>query len=146
MKAERLFCIAFITAVMMSNIASQAGELSGKRIRYTINDCWRFSEGDNESAMLKDFDDSRWDIVNLPHTFNAKDDFAELKEYRRPVTWYRKNLFLPKNLKGKKIYIYFEGVNQVADVFVNGKNLGRHIGGYTGFRLTELIRFRPLLK
>lgn len=101
----------------------------------TINDGWRFLNqgiafGQNPTLV----DDSTWGIVNIPHTWNATDPFDDAKSYDRGIGWYRKQLQLSKeNLKGKKAFLNFEGVNQVADVFVNGIHVGRHKGGYTAF-------------
>jgi beta-galactosidase len=101
----------------------------------TINDGWRFLNqgiafGQNSSLV----DDSSWEKVNIPHTWNADDPFDADKSYRRGIGWYRKKIKINKEERGaKKFYLHFEGVNQVADVFVNGIQVGRHKGGYTAF-------------
>ena len=46
---------------------------------------------------------------------------------------HRKKFKIEEKLRAKRIFIYFEGVNQTADIFVNGKLIGNHIGGYTAF-------------
>src|SRR5919198_3157821 len=86
-----------------------------------------------EGAEAVAFDDSRWATVNLPHTWNAADTQDDEPGYRRGVGWYRKRLSLPPGLEGKRLFLYFEGANQVAEVFVNGRSVGRHRGGYTAF-------------
>ena len=57
--------------------------------------------------------------------------------------WYRRRLTLPAELRGRRLFLYFEGANQVADVYVNGRRAGRHVGGYTAFSfdVTDLARF-----
>jgi len=113
------------------------------RICYTINDLWRFLPEGRSYVHVLGHDDSRWEEVNLPHTWNALDPFDEEPGYRRGKSWYRKELFLPDALRGKQIFLYFEGVHQVADVYVNGKPAGRHKGGYTAFAfdITDLVQF-----
>ncbi|HUP49777.1 MAG TPA: glycoside hydrolase family 2 TIM barrel-domain containing protein [Thermoanaerobaculia bacterium] len=111
------------------------------RIRHTINEQWRFAPGEIEAAHEPAFDDSSWQRVNLPHTWNAADAFDKTVRYRRGPGWYRKSLTLDPALKGKRLFLYFEGANQVAGVHVNGRHAGQHIGGYTAFvfDVTELV-------
>ncbi len=84
-----------------------------------------------------------WQKVDLPHTWNIADTLDDEPGYRRGISWYRKQLELGPQLSQKRIFIYFEGVNQTAEIFVNGKPVGRHIGGYSAFvfDVTELVRF-----
>lgn len=78
--------------------------------------------------------------VGLPHTWNAEDVFGRIN-YRREAMVYQKKLPVPKEWAGKRLFLYFEGVNSVADVFVNGKRAGGHAGGYTAFcmEITDFI-------
>src|SRR5687767_11941328 len=116
------------------------------RIRYTINDAWRYSDGPIERAEESDFRDDSWQRVHLPHTWNAVDAFDKKVRYRRGIGWYRRSLTLDPSIEGKRIFLYFEGANQVADVYVNGRHAGNHVGGYTAFALdvTDFVSFdRP---
>ena len=74
-----------------------------------------------------------WQSVNLPHSWNDKDAFDETPGYRRGASWYRRELPLNDDLVNKRLYLYFEGANQVAEVYVNTHLVGKHIGGYTAF-------------
>src|SRR5712691_3540930 len=115
----------------------------GPRVRYTINEHWRYAPGSIDGAAAAGFDDSAWQFVNLPHTWNAVDAFDKTATYRRGSGWYRKTLVLDSALRGKRFFLYFEGANQVADVFVNGRHAGQHIGGYTAFvfEITDHVTF-----
>jgi beta-galactosidase len=127
--------------VLLASGGAFAAEWSVQpRIRYSINDSWAYSDGPQEGAQSTAFDDRAWSRVNLPHTWNAADAFDDVPGYRRGEGWYRKRLTIAKELTGKRIHLYFEGANQVADVYVNGRHAGRHIGGYTAFvfDVTEL--------
>ncbi len=55
--------------------------------------------------------------------------------------WYRRELPINKTLSGKRLFLYFEGANQVADVYVNGVKAGSHVGGYSAFSfdITHLV-------
>jgi beta-galactosidase len=54
--------------------------------------------------------------------------------YHRGTGWYRKHFTPSAKLAGKRLWLQFDGVNQVADVWVNGVKLGQHRGGFAGFR------------
>jgi len=110
------------------------GQSEGGRVKMSLNQGWDFKLADprNSSQSTLD-DDTGWENVNLPHTWNAADAFDEEPGYYRGAGWYKRSLKVSSDLAGKRLFLYFEGANQVADVFVNGKNAGRHIGGYTAF-------------
>ncbi len=84
-------------------------------------------------ATEQGFDDSAWQPVDLPHTWNAHDVSDEKPGYWRGIGWYRKHFQLGRQFSGKQIFLEFEGVNQVSEFWLNGKKIGDHKGGYTGF-------------
>lgn len=71
--------------------------------------------------------------VDLPHTWNAQDALSGKMDYKRGIGNYEKNLFIRSEWKGKRLFIRFEGVNNIADVFVNRRHIGEHRGGYGAF-------------
>ena len=71
--------------------------------------------------------------VDLPHTWNAQDALSGNREYKRGIGNYEKNLFIRPEWKGKRLFIRFEGVNNIADVFINRRHIGEHRGGYGAF-------------
>jgi beta-galactosidase len=117
--------------------------LTAQRTRETINSGWLYHEGGVNFAESVNFSDAGWQPVSLPHTWNAHDPFDDVPSYRRGIGWYRKHLRLADSLKGKRLFLAFEGANQVADVYVNGAFAGEHRGGYTAFTVdaTKLVRF-----
>ncbi len=78
--------------------------------------------------------------LDLPHTWNKEDGVSGGNNYHRGRGWYVKELAIESGHKGR-VYLDFEGVNSVCDVYLNGKNLGRHEGGYSGFRydITDVL-------
>ena len=70
-----------------------------------------------------------WQPVSLPHTWNIADVMDDVPGYYRGVGWYQRSLEVPANWKGRDLYLYFKGANQVTTVFMNGKKAGEHIGG-----------------
>jgi beta-galactosidase len=106
---------------------------AGARTRTSLNQGWRFAPGEHAGADRAGFDDAAWQAVDLPHTWNAQDAFDKRQPYRRGAGWYRRTLDLSGVEAGQRIFLYFEGANQVADVHFNGRHVGRHVGGYSAF-------------
>jgi beta-galactosidase len=107
---------------------------AGGRTRVQVNEDWRFLRSDSANAGATVFDDTAWTGVALPHTYNASDGQDGGNNYYRGVAWYRKHQVLAPEAAGKKVYLEFDGVNTVCDVFVNGAAIGQHRGGFARFR------------
>lgn len=96
-----------------------------------------------------DFDDSQWEEVSLPHTFNDEDSFDDVisdageQNLYRGIVFYRKNFSLPNSDSGKKVFVEFEGIRQAAYVYLNGVMVGYYEAGVApfGFDLSKYIRF-----
>ena len=129
---------------------------SKSRIICNFNDNWRFfklAKKDGSSSLeveSESFDDSLWEEVNLPHTWNSSDGASGRtgiteggENYYRGLSAYRKRFVLPNEFSGKRIFIEFAGANTVAEVFVNGSFAGKHEGGYSAFRfdITGFLKF-----
>lgn len=100
-----------------------------ERVAKTINSNWMFFQGDTtQKNMYND-----WARVSVPHTWNAQDVMDDEPGYYRGDGWYKKTVYVPDGWADKEVYLFFEGVGQTAEVFVNGRSVGRHIGGYTFF-------------
>lgn len=102
-----------------------------QRQKIALNKDWSFHMGDdvkaaNPSSVAK---------VNIPHTWNAADVMDDTPGYYRGTAWYKKKLVLQQNWKNKQVFLYFEGVNQEATIYLNGKQVFAHAGGYTAFRV-----------
>ncbi len=98
--------------------------LSG-RDTINLNSNWNFVFGYEVKRNV-------WDRVELPHTWNNVDAHYKLDYYRGQAT-YMKEQFFPKAWEGKRLFLRFNGVNEVADVFINERWIGEHRGGYTAF-------------
>lgn len=112
-----------------------------------LNDKWNFIKIDNTritetDAVSSDLDDSSWEKVCLPHTYNASDGINS--SYYRGATCYRRRLWLAsKQYKDKELFLEFDGANNTAEVYVNNIFAGKHEGGYSAFRvnITKHINF-----
>ena len=109
---------------------------------------WCFSKGNFATAMMPDFDDSTWRIVNLPHDWSIEGPFSA--EYSSGngyapggIGWYRKHFKLDAVNKGKLIEIEFDGIYNNSEVWINGLFLGKRPYGYSSFRydLTPYLKF-----
>jgi beta-galactosidase len=133
--AAAFACLAFSGAAFAA---------AGSRLNF--NPDWKFVKADPPGAADPAFDDRSWSAVSLPHTFNDTDTFddwsipnhvGEMNQWSGR-TWYRKTFTAPEAWKGKKVFIEFEAVRQIAEVYVNGKLLGASKTGFLpfGFDLT----------
>lgn len=119
--------------IIMCMTGTALAQISSPRQKISINDNWRFYPGDVSLSQLPEKNAAEWQRIVLPHTWNRDDAFVKEKSYHRGVGWYRKSLAVDSNFRSKRLFLYFEAANQVADVYLNGKKLGRHIGGYSAF-------------
>lgn len=117
-----------------------------QRDRELLKTGWLYTEGEPVGAERPRFDDGGWTGASLPHTWNAADSLDDEPGYRRDVGWYRRTLRMDQRHKGQRLFLYFEGANQVADVYVQGQHVGGHVGGYSAFSVEitdQLARVRP---
>ena len=82
------------------------------RNTHLLNDGWLFHPNGLSFAERTSTADSAWQRVSIPHTWNAADPFDDVQGYRRGIAWYRRQLVVPDSLKGRRLFLHFEGVNQ----------------------------------
>lgn len=115
----------------------------------TINTNWTFNYMPNENVNLAlvdpQYDDSKWQAIALPHTWSTFETTGELHPFianpseRDDPYWfqgwgyYRKKFSLNNSVKGKKIFVEFDGVQKYSKVYLNGQLVGDHKGGFTSF-------------
>ncbi len=125
------------------------------RSAFSLDEDWRFLKLKQKDglAFIKaesaEFDDSGWERIDLPHTWNAEDGAAGSFEkdeggecYYRGLGAYRKKLFFSsEKYQGKRIFLEFEGANTITELFINGRFFGKHEGGFSLFRfdITDYI-------
>ena len=111
---------------------------------------WLFFKGEALGAVQPKFDDSAWQKVSVPHTWNAvgepKPSGSKSFYYRGPG-WYRRTLEIPATKKGSRVFLRFEAASLVADIYLNGQKLGEHRGGFTAFcyEITDAVKAGPNL-
>lgn len=125
---RRTFTVLFAAAFSMQMLAQREDKL--------INQDWsfRFSHQVNANASRR---------VDLPHTWNAQDALGGKHDYKRGIGNYTKKIFIRPEWQSKRLFLRFEGANCVSNVFVNGKHIGEHRGGYGAFvfEITDKVEY-----
>ncbi len=134
--------VIVLLSLSLSLVAQGFGE------RHLLNDNWSFHLGDLKYGGREFLDHSDWRKVDLPHDWSvegtASQELYSCTGYLPGgIAWYRKDLDIPADRKGQKVYVYFEGVYNNSEVFINGKWLGIRPNGYISFMydLTPYINF-----
>ena len=125
---RRTFTVLFAAAFSMQVLAQREDKL--------INQDWsfRFSHQVNANAARR---------VDLPHTWNAQHALGGKHDYKRGIGNYTKKIFIRPEWQSKRLFLRFEGANCVSNVFVNGKHIGEHRGGYGAFvfEVTDKVEY-----
>ena len=149
MKIITLLLSAFF-CISVSNAQKKPFEnQKSPRIEKIINSQWTFNYFPNETANKgyesPGFDDTKWPAISLPHTWSTYETTGELHPFIRNAAendnpywwtgwgWYRKHFSINRDYSGRKVFIEFEGVQKYCKVWLNGKYLGDHKGGYGSF-------------
>ena len=124
---KKLLTILFFAIAVA--VQSQAREV------YILNNDWKFYFKEENSS-----DEARY--VRLPHTWNL-DALTGDGSYRQTTANYERSLYIPAEWQGRRLFLRFYGVQSVADVFLGGRHIGEHRGGWTAFtfEITDAVRF-----
>jgi beta-galactosidase len=113
------------------------------RLVLPMNRNWLYSRSSVEGAQAKEFDDSGFERVAIPHT-NIKLPWHSFDDRSYEfVSTYRRRFKLPAEAHGQRVFADFEGVMTASTVWINGVRLGEYKGGYTpfSFELTPHLDF-----
>lgn len=127
-------CFLLLLALLPLCASSQ----SKSRITERFDFDWKFLLGDSTNASAVNYNDARWENIQVPHDWSIKGPLSKkaggaMGFLPGGIGWYRKTFFVPKAYKGKHVVIQFDGVYHQSDAYINGKHLGFHPYGYTGF-------------
>src|SRR5947209_7201334 len=143
--ASKIFSPALLFAALLCLSAGQvaAKTFPDPRLQVGLGSGWKFHLGDLQGAEAEAFDDAGWTAVDLPHTWNARDGQDGGGDYFRGTGWYRRRFAARAVWAGREVYLQFDGANRRADVYLNGKLLGTHLGGFARFRFdaTPHVKF-----
>jgi beta-galactosidase len=129
----KLIAGAALTPYALSENKTHSDTGAAGRLILPINRKWRYSRTVVEGGREKNFDDSKFDPVIIPHT-NIPLPWHGFDEKSYQFTsLYRRRFTLPPAAKGKHVFVDFEGVMTASTVWINGTRLGEYKGGYTPF-------------
>lgn len=134
---NRLYTLLLMVTLAMglhaADVPSVAGlfplEGSGRTV-WNFNNGWRFHLGDVPEANRTDYDDHAWEVVSTPHTVQLMPAEASGCRNYQGVAWYRKRFVMPAQTAGKDVTLHFEAIMGKQVVYVNGREVKRHEGGY----------------
>ncbi len=101
----------------------------------SFNDSWEFVKGIDtvfSAKLLENKSDITWEKISLPHTVNIE-PIQKINQQWQGTCFYKKHFFVSEADKGKHIAIQFDAAMQVAEVYINGKHILKHLGGYLPF-------------
>ncbi len=135
MKQLLFFLITF--AAWTSSLSAQ--DSNSVRSRESFDAAWSFSLGDSKGVEVPGFDDSRWRQLDLPHDWSVEAGFDPDAPAGAPggylpagIGWYRKAFTVPEDLKGRQVFVEFDGIYMNGEVWINGHHLGKRPYGYIG--------------
>lgn len=111
-------------------------------MKLNFNQGWKFALGNIPDAISPDYDMAqlkRWENVNLPHTIRLEPVFgSESNPTLQAQCMYVKRFPIAKDMLGKKLYLEFEGVMGVTDVWVNGELMHTALADHAPTSETEV--------
>ena len=127
---------AWSIAVCLIALPAFAGE---PRVSVSLDQGWRFQQsGSVTGAENRGFDDSAWQAIDVPHTWNrignAGTERSPLSNSVQGVGWYRLRFTTHATKAASRYFLEFDGVGAIADVWLNGHYLGKHAGAFSRFR------------
>ena len=160
MKKREILTALAAAALTLTAAAQGYAPAESHRLTKTINTEWTFNYFPQEEEVRgvyesPSFDDSAWSYVCVPHTWQTYETTRELHPYIRNVAasdnpywwngwgWYRKRIDIGREYAGRRIRFEFDGVQKYAKIYLNGKYLGYHKGGFTSFYVdaTDAVNF-----
>ncbi len=127
--------------LLILSLYAMCPEVNAGRLVQSFNDGWHYAACDDKSLQQAQCPDREWQQVHLPHTWNT--DAYSTGKYRRASSWYKKEFLIDSaQMHNKQLYLKFDAVNSLADVYLNGELLTTHKGGYSAFStdITDKVR------
>lgn len=144
---SRKIYLVFFSIFLNFSLFSAAEINAHSRVLVDFNFNWKFYLGDIPEAKNKDFNDTAWRNVNLPHDWSIEQNYTSENTSGSTgflpagIGWYRKTFVLDKDKASKLIFIEFDGVYKNAEVWINGNYLGIRPYGYSvfGYDITKYL-------
>lgn len=115
---------------------------TGRQV-WSMNPAWRFYMGDAQGAEATHFDDTQWQVVNLPHGLELLPAEASgCVNYQGPA-WYRKHFTPQPQWNGQRLQLHFEAIMGKCDIWLNGEKIASHRGGFTPIAIDVTDKLLP---
>jgi beta-galactosidase len=135
--------VTLAPGVPVAGFGAESAPAATGRIVLPINRNWRYSPTATPAAHAREFDDTGFARVTVPHT-NRREPWHSFDEKSYEfVSIYRRRFRLPAAARGRRVFVDFEGVMTASTVWLNGVRLGEYKGGFTpfSFELTSHVDF-----
>ncbi len=142
-KPDMIFSIKIIivaASILLAGCSDTYQSRENIERKQLFNFNWKFKLSDVQEASSESFNDKDWRTLDLPHDWSIEGNFDTLNPAGNDgaylptgIGWYRKTFKVPATWEDKKISVYFEGVYQNSEVFINGISLGVRPYGYSSF-------------
>lgn len=133
------FLWAFLCLSLFSIHCLQAREVT------LFTEGWSFKKGpfQKDPLLFSAGFGSNWQEVKIPHTWNARDMQTEMNNYYAGEAYYKKEYTPAADLKDKRVFLRFQGVGSVAEIYVNKTYAGNHKGAYSAFaiEISKLLKY-----
>jgi beta-galactosidase len=146
---QEVLPIKFIVCLCVF-VSSWLNTLYAQRTNICLNNGWYTRATDTlqngyDAFEITRFDPKdKWKQVDVPHNWDEYEGYRRLRHgNRHGYAYYIKHFKLQQQLKGKRIFLFFEGVGSYATIWLNEKQVGYHAGGRTTFTIdvTDAIKF-----
>jgi beta-galactosidase len=136
---------------VLSALALHAGAARAEapaRVALSFDQGWRFQRVDDAQSQQafseRSFEDRSWEPVTLPHSVRLEPENASGMRNFQGLCWYRRHFRAQDAWNGRKTFVVFDGAMQVADVWLNGRHVTTHLGGYAPFTVdvSDLLEYR----
>lgn len=157
MKKLLTFILLVLCVILCGAKKRSSTFAKSQRIEKTINPNWTFNyfpeEEHGKGLEAPGYNDLNWPVISIPHTWSTYETTGDIHPFIKKTSetsdpywwkgwgWYRKHFTINEKHAGKKVFVEFDGVQKYCKVWLNGKYLGDHKGGFGSFDfdITSLI-------
>jgi beta-galactosidase len=120
-------------AIGILSLSALPGAATSNRTVLNLNPGWLFLRGDLPDGQESSRDESAFKPVSVPHTVAIVKHRNTDTSAWAGISWYRRHFTPPAEYRGRSFAIEFQAVSKAATVYLNGLQVGEHMGGYTPF-------------
>ena len=138
-ESKRISLIAIFAASLLLSFA--ANSINAQRTIVPLTGGWRFHLGEISGGFAGTADDSGWEQVSIPHTWSNAEAVPG-KGFYSGDSWYSKHFIAQAAWRNQRVFLRFEAVSLISEVFLNGRRLGEHHGGFAAFtyEITDALK------